>query len=287
MPKVDVAYFFHRHSPQITYVVTDVATRQSAVINPVMTFRQEGPDFDQVDEAIKYLDANNLSLDWILDTHFDPYQYLAGRYLQHKLGGVRGIGETAKRSIQVSSEADSSAFVYDEYFLDGELFLLGHIQTEVVWVPGYMPCCVSYVISNCIFSGNCLNLPEEGVTHSASSPSNLSTHYESIHKLFAFPNDYKFYVGTIYKNERYQNERYQSDRTIHQTDRATHHSDRALFKEPSCSVLEQKRCNKASKLTLNLDGFSNSLDHSSTFDLADTIACRCTQIAPYLSQYNG
>lgn len=261
MPKIEVVYFLRDLSPQITYVVTDKATRQSAVINPIVIFDKGQPDYTQLDDVIEYISENDLSLDWILDTHFSPHQYLAGKHLQQRFGGVRGIGETAKRSIQSLSDADSSLFMYDEYFIDGELFLLGHIQTQVVWVPGYMPCCVGYVVAHCIFAGNCMNLPNEGVSHCGFSTSRFTTHYESIHKLLAFPNDYKLYVGY---SELLQ---------------------RPLIVEPSCTVLEQKRFNSASSVDVDLAKFSQRLTHHPLLVTPEDITRTCAQVSPYLSQF--
>jgi hypothetical protein len=66
-----VTGFYEATTGSIQYVVADPVTRRSAVIDPVLDFdpRSGSTRTTSADRLLRHIEARNLTLEWILDTH--------------------------------------------------------------------------------------------------------------------------------------------------------------------------------------------------------------------------
>ena len=89
-----VAAFFDEQTFTASYVVSDRATKRAAIIDSVWNFDHASgrTSFKSADAIIAHVEANGLTVDWILETHAHADHLSAAPYLQQKLGGELGIG---------------------------------------------------------------------------------------------------------------------------------------------------------------------------------------------------
>lgn len=79
----------------VSYVVHDPATRQAAIIDPVLDYDLASGQTStaNADALLAHLRAQDLQLQWILETHVHADHVSAARYLRSRAGGLIAIGE--------------------------------------------------------------------------------------------------------------------------------------------------------------------------------------------------
>ena len=94
-----VEAFFDQTTNTISYVAFDAQRRVCAVIDSVLDFDYASGriSFESADKIIAYIHANDLTLEWIIETHVHADHLSAAPYIQNELGGKVGSG---KYSIQ-------------------------------------------------------------------------------------------------------------------------------------------------------------------------------------------
>ena len=90
-----VTAFFDDATNTISYVVRDPDSRTCAVVDSVMDIDMPSGriTYGQADAMIAHIEAEGLTLEWIIETHVHADHLSAAPYIQQKLGGKIGIGE--------------------------------------------------------------------------------------------------------------------------------------------------------------------------------------------------
>ncbi|AZG36319.1 MBL fold metallo-hydrolase [Shewanella psychromarinicola] len=204
MSKIRIDPFYHRTSHAITYVVTDLATRQSAIIDPVLDFDMASGTISTcfADNIIDHIDKHGFEIEWILETHAHCDHMSAACYIKTKRGGTTGIGEhitqvqhTVKRLLNLDESFQCNGEQFDQLFTDKELIKLGHLTIHIMHTPGHTPACVSYLIEDVIFVGDTLSTPEWGTVNTDFPNSSTTTLYHSINNILALPNCTRVFIG--------------------------------------------------------------------------------------------
>ncbi len=87
--KPDVHAFFDKRTSSVQYVVSDPGTRQCAIIDPVLDFDEKSgatATFNLQIGSLEHIDANGLTVQWILDTHPHADHFSAAHYLKSMTG---------------------------------------------------------------------------------------------------------------------------------------------------------------------------------------------------------
>ena len=86
--------FFDPSTFTVSYVVHDPATKKAAIIDPVLDFtpRNGRTSTQSADALLRYVDENDLTLDWLLETHAHADHLSAAHYLHEKTGAPIVIG---------------------------------------------------------------------------------------------------------------------------------------------------------------------------------------------------
>ncbi len=207
MTKPSVSAFHDEATFTITYVVSDPATGRAAIVDPVLDFDQASgrTSTDSADEVIAFIKDNKLGVDWILETHVHADHLSGAPYLKEKLGGKTAIGanvsavqETFKGVFNLNDLAtDGSQF--DQLFVDGDKFMVGDIEANVIATPGHTPACITYLIGDACFVGDTLFMPDFGSARTDFPGGDAAQLYNSIQKIFSFPDDTRLFMCHDYK----------------------------------------------------------------------------------------
>ena len=210
--------FFHGPTNTITYLVSDPATGAAAVIDPVLDY---DPAAARTDDAsiVQVLDAvrdQGLELKLILDTHAHADHLSGADEIRHRTGAPIGIGGHITKVQKVfgalfeAHDVTPDGVVFDRLFTDGERFMLGSLEVEVLHTPGHTPACVSYHIGDAVFVGDTLFMPDYGTARADFPGGDACTLYRSIHKLLALPEATRMFVGHDYLPEGREDYRWET-----------------------------------------------------------------------------
>lgn len=207
MNKPDVQAFHDEATFTITYVVSDPATGHAAIVDPVLDYDPASgrTSTDSADRVIDFVDAQQLDVQWILETHVHADHLTGAPYIRGKVGGRTAIGadvsrvqESFKRIFNLRDLAtDGSQF--DQRFVDGNTFSIGGIEASVIATPGHTPACVTYVIGDAAFVGDTLFMPDFGTARTDFPGGSARQLYDSIQKILALPDDTRLFMCHDYK----------------------------------------------------------------------------------------
>lgn len=183
----------------VSYVVHDPATRQAAVIDPVLDHDLSSGHNStaSADTLLAHLREQGLTLQWILETHVHADHVSAARYLQREAGGLIAIGEHI-REVQATLgrlrgwPSDDDGF--DKLLADGERFLIGGIPATALLVPGHTPADLAYQIEDAVFIGDTLFMPDVGSARADFPGGDAAVLYRSIQRLLALPPETRLFV---------------------------------------------------------------------------------------------
>src|SRR5580692_4356657 len=156
----DVTGFYDEATGSVQYVVADPMTRRCAVIDPVLDFdpTSGATRSTSADRLLRHIEANRLTLDWILDTHPHADHFSAAGYLKDVTGAPTAIGERvievqriwkALYNLPASFPTDGSQ--WDHLFADGESFQLGGLRGSIMFSPGHTLASITYVVGDAAF----------------------------------------------------------------------------------------------------------------------------------------
>lgn len=207
--KPDVMGFFDPETATWSYVAWDASLPEKpcAIIDSVL-------DFDlpsgrsataSADRIIRFVQDNNLRVDWILETHIHADHLTASAYLKEKLGGKTAISKHILKVIETwepvfNSPADTprSGYQFDHLFNDDEVFSIGSIQARIFHTPGHTPADTTYLVGDALFVGDAIFLPDVGTGRYDFPGGSAADSYDSTRKLFSLPDDTRLFVGHDY-----------------------------------------------------------------------------------------
>jgi len=205
--------FYHHDTATWTYVVVDEATRQCAVIDPVLDYDQDAARYstESVAEVIEYIKHQNLTVQYLLETHIHADHISASHYLKQRLGGQTGIGsgivKVLKHWVPVFETEQDTAIdgsQFDHLFEDGDTFRIGELNARVMHTPGHTPACASYLIESAVFVGDTLFAPDGGTARVDFPGGSAQQMYESIQRLYTLPDETVMYLCHDYPDEGQQ-----------------------------------------------------------------------------------
>jgi len=208
MNKPEVTGFFDEATCTISYVVADPLTKACAIIDSLLDFDQASgrTQTESADRLIAFVDKNKLSCEWIIDTHVHADHLTAAPYIQSKIGGKTAIGDQIPAVQRVfgalfnegqSFHTDGSQF--DHLFRPDEIYTIGHIEARALATPGHTPACMSHLIGDALFVGDTLFMPDFGTARCDFPGGDAGTLYDSIQKLFSYPDETRMFLCHDYK----------------------------------------------------------------------------------------
>lgn len=192
----EIAGFFDPATFTITYVVHDKATREAAIIDPVLDFDPNSgrTATTSADAIIAHVISHNLKVKWLLETHAHADHFSAAPYMQEKLGGKIAIGAkiTAVQTVfgklfNAGTEFARDGSQFDELFSDGDSFAIGDVPVTVMHVPGHTPADIAYLVGDAVFTGDTMFMPDYGTARADFPGGDARTLFRSLRRILSLP----------------------------------------------------------------------------------------------------
>ena len=195
--------FFDKLTSTISYVVYDKFSKECAVIDSVLDFDYSSGSIDYLnaENIISFVEKKNLSLVWLIETHVHADHLSAAPYIQKKLGGKIGISEKISdvqnifgKTFNAGTEFQRDGSQFDKLFKNNDEYQIGQINCKVIDTPGHTPACTAHIISDSIFVGDTLFMPDLGSARADFPGGDARTLYKSIKKILSYPDNFNIFV---------------------------------------------------------------------------------------------
>jgi glyoxylase-like metal-dependent hydrolase (beta-lactamase superfamily II) len=204
MAAPNVLPFFHADSSTWTYLVSDPATRDAAIIDPVLDFDPKSGRTSTASAQALLAAVGELGLRvrWIIETHAHADHFSAGHWLKPRLPdavlaigeGIRTVQKTFRPIFNLGEHFPVDGSQFDHLFTDGERFALGAIEAQVIPVPGHTNDSVAYLVGDALFTGDSLFMPDGGTARCDFPGGDAATLYRSIQRLYELPDATRVFV---------------------------------------------------------------------------------------------
>lgn len=198
-----VTPFFDERSNTISYVVQEPNGRACAVIDAVMDidYAAGALNFDGADRIIAHIRANDLQLDWIIETHVHADHLSGAPYIQDALGGKIGIGakitevqDTFGKVFNEGTEFQRDGSQFDALFKDGDTYEVGAMTCFAIHTPGHTPACMVHVMGDAAFVGDTLFMPDGGSARADFPGGDAGQLYDSIMRVLSLPDAMRLFI---------------------------------------------------------------------------------------------
>jgi glyoxylase-like metal-dependent hydrolase (beta-lactamase superfamily II) len=203
-----VQHFFDEPTNTFSYVVRDPDSQACAILDSVLDFDYAAgrTDVRSADAIIQYVRDNELTVEWVLETHVHADHLSAALYLHEQLGGKTGIGaritdvqEIFGKAFNAGTEFARDGSQFDRLFKEGDTFSIGGLEGHVLHTPGHTPACLTYVIGDAAFVGDTLFMPDYGTARCDFPGGDARTLFRSIQKVLALPEQTRIFLCHDYK----------------------------------------------------------------------------------------
>ena len=207
MSYVSIRPFFDEATNTVSYLIFDPATRQGAVIDPVLDWDHRSGEADtrSADQLIEAARQAGVTIALILETHAHADHLTAAPYIKQGCGGQIAIGEHIKdvqrifRPVFAADDVKPEGADFDILLRDGQRLKLGTLEIEVIHTPGHTPACVCYRIGDDVFVGDTLFMHDYGTARADFPGGDARALFRSIKRLLALPPETRLWMCHDYK----------------------------------------------------------------------------------------
>ena len=200
----EIKGFYDPATSTVSYVVYETNGCACAIIDPVLDYDASAARISthSADLIAEFVQAQGLTVQWLLETHAHADHLSASAYLKQKLGGQIGIGAPITHvqrvfrdiyNLEPEFRQDGSQF--DKLFKADDVFYIGTLEVRALHVPGHTPADMAYQIEgNSIFVGDTLFMPDVGTARCDFPGGDARQLYQSIQRLLALPTDTRLFM---------------------------------------------------------------------------------------------
>jgi glyoxylase-like metal-dependent hydrolase (beta-lactamase superfamily II) len=208
VPTIHVEPFFDPDTFTLTYVVSDPATRDAVIIDPVLDFdpASGSTSTQAVDRVIEYVTRARLRVRLVLETHAHADHLSASQLLRRTYDAqvaigerIREVQETFKGIFDLPASFATDGSQFDRLLRDGEVVKAGSLELQALATPGHTPACLSYRVADAVFSGDALFTEDYGTGRCDFPRGSAEALYDSVQRLYALPDDTRVFVGHDYQ----------------------------------------------------------------------------------------
>ena len=187
---------FDANTWTVTYVVYEKPGSACVVIDSVLDYDPKSgrTSHGSADQVIAFVQAQQLKVEWILETHAHADQVSGASYLKKKLGGKTAIGEHITGvqkvfagifNLEASFKQDGSQF--DALLADEAEIKVGQLAGRALFVPGHTPACIAYQFGDAVFVGDTMFMPDVGTARCDFPGGDAAALFRSVKKLLSLP----------------------------------------------------------------------------------------------------
>ncbi|HCK25598.1 MAG TPA: MBL fold metallo-hydrolase [Alcanivorax sp.] len=205
-----VESFFDPVTNTVSYVVIDPQSRRCALVDSVLDYDAASghTSYAGAQKLVDFVRAQNLTVDWLLETHVHADHLSAAPWLQEQVGGKLAIGDhirtvqhTFGKVFNAGTDFARDGSQFDHLFHDGDRYQVGELQASALHPPGHTPACMSHLIGDALFVGDTLFMPDYGTARCDFPGGDARTLYRSIRKLLALPDETRVFLCHDYLPE--------------------------------------------------------------------------------------
>lgn len=195
--------FFDTGTSTVSYVVFDAPGGHAAIIDPVLDYDPKAgrTKTHSAQRLLDFVRAQQLTVDWILETHAHADHLSSARWLKAEVGGqiaigghIRDVQHVFKKLFHLGVDMPPDGSQFDHLFEDGEIFSIGTLQAEALFVPGHTPADMAYRVGDAVFVGDTLFMPDVGTARCDFPGGNAHTLFRSIKRLLAMPESTRLFM---------------------------------------------------------------------------------------------
>ena len=199
----DVKTFFDKATGTATHVVHAGPGSAAAVIDSVLDFDAKSgrTDHASAEQVIAFVREQELTVEWLLETHVHADHLSAAPYLRTRIGGRIGIGarvievqEKFGKIFNFGLDADGEGRDFDRLFDDGDRFGIGNAEVQVMAAPGHTPADIAYLIGDAVFVGDTIFMPDCGSARADFPGGDARTLYRSAKRILALPPETRIFI---------------------------------------------------------------------------------------------
>jgi len=195
--------FYDPATGTVSYVLADRIGGVAAIIDPVLDYDPKSgrTQTTSADRLMDYVKKQQLTVNWLLETHAHADHLSAAHYLRERVGGNIAISEKIvevqrifKRVFNLEHTFALDGSQFDHLLTDGETFELGALTVQALHVPGHTPADMAFQVADAIFLGDTLFMPDVGTARCDFPGGDAQQLYHSIRKILSFPAQTRLYV---------------------------------------------------------------------------------------------
>ncbi|MDE1932698.1 MAG: MBL fold metallo-hydrolase [Bradyrhizobium sp.] len=199
--------FYDRRTGSIQYVAACPVTRRCAIIDPVLDFDEKSgaTATRNADAILAYVRDNDMTVEWILDTHPHADHFSAAQYLKGKVAAPTAIGERVVKvqelwkRIYNFPDLPVDGSQWDRTFADGDTFTVGDLTGRVMFSPGHTLASITYVIGDAAFVHDTLFMPDSGTARADFPGGDAAMLWQSIQNILSLPAETRVFTGHDYR----------------------------------------------------------------------------------------
>lgn len=206
--KPEVTAFYDEVTSTFSYVVKDPDSNACAVVDSVMDIDTASGrlSMEHADRIIDFVRDQDLSVEWIIETHVHADHLSAAPYIQEKLGGKIGIGAeistvqtTFGKIFNEGTEFARDGSQFDRLFEDGDTYQVGGLRCVALHTPGHTPACMTHVMGDAGFVGDTLFMPDGGTARADFPGGDARQLYRSIRRVLSLPDELRLFMCHDYQ----------------------------------------------------------------------------------------
>ena len=208
---MQVKEFFDKDTYTLTYVVYSEQSKDAIIIDPVLNYDAGGSiTYEQsIDLVTDFCKEHQLKVHLLMETHAHA-DHLSGA---HRLkedhfpearivigSAIVEVQKIFKDIFHLNDAFKPDGSQFDQLVGDNDQLKAGSIDIRVMTTPGHTPACVSYVIGDCVFTGDAIFMPDYGTGRCDFPAGSAKDLYHSIsQKLYKLADETRVFVGHDYQ----------------------------------------------------------------------------------------
>jgi len=206
---IEVKDFFDPATYTMTYVIWDPKTLDAVILDPVWDYDPASSTLNRKSFNLlkEFLSSRPFKIHYVLETHAHADHVSSSHLLREYFSGAKvAINERIREVQSIFKSFFDLSFLatdgsqFDRLLKDNEFLQAGSLEIKVLFTPGHTPACTSFLIKDCVFTGDALFMPDSGVGRCDFPGGDAAALFDSItQRLYSLPESTKTFTGHDYQ----------------------------------------------------------------------------------------